>query len=265
MTIPTHSLLSDGGQRYTDQELLTELKRVAAKLEKTPTFQEMEQHGKISAPTYHTRFGSWNDALDAANLERNPRKQFTNEELLKDLRQFADELGRAPTSKQMNERGPHNSKTYKDRFDTWNNALREAGFEPHREGPTARTEEERKQQLLDDLVDLARELGRVPTQKEIREQTPHSHNTYYDHWGSVKNALQAAGIDLTEIDTSRRTRPRSIETEDLLDELRRLNEELGHAPRWVDIRKHGKYSDSPYRSRFDSLDDALEQAGISHE
>ena len=82
----------------------------------------------------------------------------------------------------MNADGPHNSKTYKDRFGSWNEALREAGLTPREPLQTRHN----KTELLEALVELVEDLGRIPTQKEVREHTDYSHNTYYNHWGSIK-------------------------------------------------------------------------------
>lgn len=185
--------------------------------------------------------------------------QYTDEELLNDLREFATQLDTtSPSSKKMNADGPHNSKTYKDRFGSWNEALREAGLTPREPLQTRHN----KTELLEALVELAEDLGRIPTQKEVREHTDYSHNTYYNHWGSIKQALEASDAPLDDVDMSRSTKPYSISREDLLTELRRLADSLGRPPRWTDIREHSKYSDTPYRSRFDSLEDAYREAGI---
>jgi len=194
--------LPDGGHSRTSrQELLNELKRLANDLDHTPTFEDMNRHGKYSALTYRNHFDSWNNAIKTAGMEPNTPRQYTDDDLLEHLQEFATELNHTPTSKEMNKHGPHTSKTYKDRFDTWNNALKQAGLEPNREAPTARSERERKQQLLEDLVELAEDLGRVPTQKEIREHTTHSHTTYYNHWGGIKEALEASELDLDSVNT----------------------------------------------------------------
>ena len=46
------------------------------------------------------------------------------EELLDHLRQFAEELGREPTRREMTRKGPHSSATYQERFGSWNDAKR---------------------------------------------------------------------------------------------------------------------------------------------
>lgn len=55
----------------SDDELIAELQRLADELESTPKMTDMRDHGKHSPTTYHTRFGSWNAALEAAGLSPN--------------------------------------------------------------------------------------------------------------------------------------------------------------------------------------------------
>ena len=55
------------------------------------------------------------------------------EDLLKAIRDLADELGEPPTRKQMNEQGRYSAQPYYNTFDGWNDALRAAGFDPHHE------------------------------------------------------------------------------------------------------------------------------------
>ena len=58
--------------------------------------------------------------------------QFTEKELLNEIRRLADEIGKEPPSKQdMDRRGNHGAATYTYRFGSWNTAVRKAGFEPN--------------------------------------------------------------------------------------------------------------------------------------
>lgn len=53
----------------------------------------------------------------------------SEDELITNLKQFAESLGRTPTSTEMEADGPHSSTTYQNRFGSWNNAIQEAGLE----------------------------------------------------------------------------------------------------------------------------------------
>jgi len=250
-------------ERTTQQELLSELQRLSEKLDRVPTFQDMDEHGKYSGALYHVRFDSWTNALNEVGLDPNDRK-ITNDELTNELQRLSEELDKIPTTTDIENHGEYSKAIYYKRFGDWNSALEAANLDSSHLSSNL-DQPERKQNLLNDLVELAEDLGHIPKQKEIREYTPHSHSTYYHYWGGVQAALEASDADLDEIDTTRKTVPRSIETEELLEELQRLAEKVGRPPKWVDIRKHGKYSDNPYRSRFNSLEDAHRAAGIPTE
>ncbi|WP_222114931.1 homing endonuclease associated repeat-containing protein [Haloferax prahovense] len=63
---------------------------------------------------------------------------YTENELLNDLRQLAESLGRVPRKKDMNEYGEHGARTYQLRFGSWSDAVRQAGFEPLESGSNYR-------------------------------------------------------------------------------------------------------------------------------
>lgn len=114
------------------QEMLDALHDLADRLGKTPTSRDVQ--ADAPSPPLHEfqdEFGSWNEALQAAGLEPNEQKpgNFTDEELVEDLREFADEIGSVPTSAQMLEDGPHAVSTYINRFGGWVAALDAAGMD----------------------------------------------------------------------------------------------------------------------------------------
>lgn len=55
-------------KKYTDEELLAELRHLAAE-DEAPTQKEMRERGAHSPTTYQRRFGSWSTALEAAGFE----------------------------------------------------------------------------------------------------------------------------------------------------------------------------------------------------
>jgi hypothetical protein len=109
----------------------------------------------IHPQTVVERFGTWNAAQRAAGLV--PRRFATREELLAVLRALGEELGRAPTARDLDERrGAMPSKSlYWNTFGSLSNALREAGFD-------VATREERLERAVTRGAALARELGRLP-------------------------------------------------------------------------------------------------------
>ena len=144
-------------KRYSDEEILQELRACAARLGRSPTMREFAADAATRAhpQTVIEHFGTWNAAKRRAGLL--PRRNATREELLDQLRQLGRELDRVPTAKDLDaRRGSMPSKSlYWHTVGSLTQALREAGFDV----PVG---EERLERALDQGVALARRLGRLP-------------------------------------------------------------------------------------------------------
>jgi hypothetical protein len=144
-------------KRYTDEQILEQLRSCAAALGRSPTMREFERHPGTSAhpQTVIERFGSWNRAKRAAGLV--PRRFATKEELLQCLRDLGERIGRVPTSKDIDaHRGLVPSKSlYWHTFGSLTDALREAGFDV----PVG---EERLERAIVQGIAMSRRLGRLP-------------------------------------------------------------------------------------------------------
>jgi Homing endonuclease associated repeat len=144
-------------KRYSDDEILGELRACAERLGRSPTMREFasDAGSSVHPQTVIEHFGSWNAAKRAAGLV--PRRFATREELLGVLRELGDELGRPPTARDIDEhKGRLPSKSlYWHTFGSLSTALREAGFDV----PVG---EEKLERALEQGVRLALELGRLP-------------------------------------------------------------------------------------------------------
>ena len=144
-------------KRYTDDQILEELSASAKRLGRSPTMREFaaDPETSVHPQTVIEHFGSWNEAKRKAGLV--PRRFATRQELLDLLKSLGEELGRVPTARDIEEhRGRMPSKSlYWHTFGSLANALREAGFDV----PVG---EERLERALDQGVELARKLKRLP-------------------------------------------------------------------------------------------------------
>lgn len=111
----------------SDDALIEELRRLATELGRRPATRDMQKHGEFAAKTYHDRFGTWNAALEAAELDTStPRHAVISDEVLIDeLQRLATDLERRPSENDMREHGAFAAKTYQRRFESWTDALRE--------------------------------------------------------------------------------------------------------------------------------------------
>lgn len=118
--------------KYSEQELITELRRLEDELGAPPTAQEMNEKGKHAASTYSSRFGGWNESLQKAGLDINKKYDADKDEMLSAICELAEQLDRPPKYSEMNELGEFSVGAYNNQFGTWRDAVREAGYEPHR-------------------------------------------------------------------------------------------------------------------------------------
>jgi len=86
----------------------------------------------MSVGTYDRRFGSWNNALRASNLDINNRTNIPETELIAELKNLAAELDRTPRVIDMDVEGGFGSATYRTSFGSWAEALNRAGLEHKR-------------------------------------------------------------------------------------------------------------------------------------
>jgi hypothetical protein len=144
-------------RRYTDEDILEELRAAAKRLGRSPTMREFAQdaEARVHPQTVIEHFGTWNAAKRAAGLY--PRRFLTRDELLEQLRALGDELGRIPTARDLaaRRRSLPSASLYAHTFGSLANALREAGYEVLRG-------EERLERAVEQGARLARELGRLP-------------------------------------------------------------------------------------------------------
>jgi hypothetical protein len=144
-------------KRYTNEQILAELRDCAERLGRSPTMREFAADAgtTVHPQTVIEHFGSWNAAKREAGLV--PRRFATREELVGLLRDLGAELGRTPTAKDLDERrGSMPSKSlYWHTFGSLAEALREAGFDV----PLG---EERLERAVEQGMKLARRLKRLP-------------------------------------------------------------------------------------------------------
>src|SRR5207344_645644 len=81
-------------KRYSDAQILDQLKACADRLGKSPTMREFEadRETTVHPQTVIEHFGTWNAAKRRAGLV--PRRFASRDELLQLLRDLADEIGR---------------------------------------------------------------------------------------------------------------------------------------------------------------------------
>jgi hypothetical protein len=132
------------------------------------------------------------DPAELAEFQSGLRRRYSDEEILEELRASAERLGRSPTMKEFaHDPGTRvHPQTVIEHFGSWNKAKRQAGLVPRRNATRA--------ELIGQLQELGRRLGRVPTAKDVdaaRGSMP-SKSLYWHTFGSLTHALREAGFDV---------------------------------------------------------------------
>ena len=152
-------------RRYTDEDILEELRTAAERLGRSPTMREFarDPDAGVHPQTVIEHFGTWNAAKRAAGLY--PRRFLTRDELLEQLRGLGEELGRVPTARDLGarRRSLPSASLYAHTFGSLANALREAGFE-------VLQGEERLERAVEQGATMARRLGRLPKMADWAEE-----------------------------------------------------------------------------------------------
>lgn len=240
---------------YSKQELITRLQDLANELGRTPKENDIDKRDDYpSSRTYSNHFGSWTAALDEAGLPQpthERQKRYDDDELVQLLQEAAEELGHAPTQREIIDKDEHPyPQTYMSHFGSWNNALEEAGLEPNAVGSYE------KEELLDRLKDLADEIGHTPSKKEIADSDEHpSPRAYRYNFGTWTNAVEAAGLE-----------PRTRQKYDREELISLLQEAADKVDGLLTKKKFRRLDEYPsvltYRKRFGSWNDAKEEAGV---
>jgi len=113
-------------RNVTDDELIADLKRVAADLQKNSvTIDEYNERGKYHGTTLTRRFGSWFKILEKAGLQKaRSLLNIPDEELFQNLEEMWIKLGRQPRYTEVQKPlSRYCAGTYERRFGTWRKAL----------------------------------------------------------------------------------------------------------------------------------------------
>lgn len=110
-------------------EVVEAIQSLSEQLGHPPTVSEMNEYGQYSRKAASKHFGSWNNALRSVGFEPN-HEEIPHEELLKEIRRLAEELGRAPFISDLRSDGRYSLRGYIQKFGSWNKAITTAGYEP---------------------------------------------------------------------------------------------------------------------------------------
>lgn len=130
--------------------------------------------------------------LEEEYYRRKSHERYKNEELLDFLRKFDKDNGRSPVQLDFEcIPGYPSSMTYRNRFGSWNKALKLAGLYVNYYANLS------DEELLDYLVQYCERNGRVPIVEDFNNDSRYPNfSTYQNRFGSWSNALKLVGLDV---------------------------------------------------------------------
>ena len=109
----------------SEKEILDDLKVVANKLnEKAITQKKYTEYGRFDCSTVIRKFGTWNKALESAELKLSNELNITDERLFNNILNLWEHLGHQPRRSNLTDEVSEFSQSpYNRRFKSWTNAL----------------------------------------------------------------------------------------------------------------------------------------------
>lgn len=182
--------LDDYHRNITDRELVEDIKRVSASLNKTSiTTSEYDRYGRYNHTTYYRRFSNWKNALEMAGLSTTSKNYYIHDsDYIFDLRRVASILNKSTVvMSEYKQIGKYSPGKLLMRFGNWDSALKAASLET-----TGYHRKVTELDLFQDIENTWIRLGRQPKTSDIKSGiSKYSMTTYIRHFGSWRNALEA--------------------------------------------------------------------------
>lgn len=270
-TAGLRNISQDGPQveLSTEEAMVQRLQRLDEETEAFPMMSDVREKTDYDPQEYKSEFGSWNDALVAADIDKKER-------LLNEIRRVSDIVGSRPSIFELNTHSPLSmgefTKSFQDIGEALNLALGDEEYTETLSGSDNPTEDKGKnsskagsvsdedicaaldslprstptrQDYIEAIRLVAKSRDTVVKATDVSNQSPYSVNDITQEFGSWGTALEAAEVD-------NETR--------LLDELRRVADKVGHPPSTTEINEHGHVSAGMYHTHFGSYTEAREEA-----
>jgi hypothetical protein len=244
----------------SDELLLSELKKLADEIGRTPSQNDIKKFGNNITKRIHLyriRFGSLQLAQEKIGCIKNLGGidlKYSDKDLLNEITRIKEIIAKTPTQDDMIKYGKYPSGAYKRHFGTYNNALKQLGIKPNiKFGQTI-------DEIKNDIFRVTKLLGRAPT---INEFTKLSNTvscataTYkIDGHDSWNNTLKLCGLDIVY--------NKNLTEQELKNEIIRLKEKIGRVPGYYDMIQLGKYSPESYAYTYGSYVKALNYFGFDY-
>lgn len=237
---------------HSRKEMIDELKR-CYKLKESIKLKDIKDELKIEPVEYRKEWKNWNNVKDIFKNKRyivytSEQANSSKDEVKKDIINTFSSYKKEDdiTLEEYKQKGNFSYYHIQCHFNTWNECIEEIDLYKMREEEIIKSIHRNFP-----LVPLGDEL---PSIKDIQKNTEYSSKDIKFIFENYEKLAEKAGYSYN--------RKQKITKEKLGREINRLKEELGHYPTKNEMNKNGKYSVMPYRNRFGSYGNALENCGF---
>jgi hypothetical protein len=214
----------------TRENLISELRRLDASLDRPVKATDMGDQGGYSQTEYYSEFGSWEEALHEAGIDR-------RDQCLDEIGYVREQIARFPNQADIGDVGRVSGPFIRSEFEDWTAALRAFA---DREGITGQTASD--EDLLGEIERLANKQPDLVMPSDMASNGVFGPTALEDRFGSWTNALEASGFSVTE---------------NILDSIRRMSRDLDDLPTASDIEESDRFDIDVVRDVFGSIDAAL--------
>jgi len=187
--------------------------------------------------------------------------KYSEDDLVNELERVSEEYcdGGSPTVKDMKKYGDISYATFSNRFGSWNEALKVAGFSKNAVG---RGNPISSEKIIEDIKRVSEEVRGRPSYSQYQEYGNFSFPTLRTHLNSWWDALSECGFEeYRHKEYSEAYNSRTID--EYISEFERVGEKLNKIPTQKDINLHSKYSLTSYQNKFDSWGEIIQKSKFS--
>ena len=191
-----------------------------------PTTNEINTYGKFSVRIYHHEYGNWTKFLESVGLKPLSPRAPSREELVADFWECHRKLGRQPSLTEIEKYGKYSMAPYAFRYGSWTKFLQTLGLHPLYSKVIPLKD------LHTEYDRLKKQLGRIPTWKDMVEHGRYSIANYERRFGNFNN-YQLARKD-------RLLMRYNVTREDVIADFEIAKKKLGRVPSIQEIKRYGK-------------------------
>jgi hypothetical protein len=246
------------------------LRDLAEELGYIPTRGEVEAHPdpQYDIAVYEKLFDNgYEEARTRLNMDRIWDKretenshQISTGELMRELRRLTESLGRPPRAKDMRCEGQYSVKTYYNRFENnWGAILNKAGLDKPSEPNGGQFTKIPNEELIQDVHEVASDLGCPPSMKEYRARGSYAPNTIArrignEFWqGAMREICNRVDDDVLTLDgIHKQGGSTEIPDEALEKDVEYVRALIGHPPSIKEYQQFGSHNFTTVARRFGS-------------